>query len=144
MKITRVNQNPTHDNSSEFLQQTSKHIKGVVWQELIIDAPLPARVQAKRVTFAAGAHTMWHTHPLGQTLYVLSGSGLVQRESGPLMEIRPGDIVWIEPHENHWHGAGPTTSMCHLAIQESENGKTHAWFGSVTDAEYNAKANYDT
>ena len=79
----------------------------------------PARVAGASVTFEPGARTAWHTHPLGQTLIVTAGCGRVQREGGPIEEIRPGDVVWIPPGEKHWHGAAPTTAMTHIAIQES-------------------------
>ena len=81
--------------------------------------PDPARVGGALVTFEPGARTAWHTHPLGQTLIVTAGCGRVQREGGPVEEIRPGDVVWFAPGEKHWHGASPTTAMTHIAIQES-------------------------
>src|SRR5881396_2081104 len=88
---------------------------GTVWQDPIIDAPAPARIRATRVSFEPRARTAWHTHPLGQTLHVLSGVGRVQAWGGPVREIRPGDTVWIPPGEKHWHGAGPSTGMVHIA-----------------------------
>lgn len=91
------------------------------------------------VTFEAGARTAWHTHPAGQTLIVQSGVGLVQREGGPIEEIRPGDVVWFEPNERHWHGASPTKAMSHIAIQEEVNGSAVTWMEKVTDAEYTKK-----
>lgn len=96
-------------------------------------------VAGAAVTFEAGARTNWHTHPVGQTLIVLSGVGLAQREGGPVEEIRPGDVVWFEPGERHWHGAGPTTAMTHLAIQESLNGEVVTWLDAVTDEQYSAR-----
>ena len=81
-------------------------------------APEPARVAGASVTFEPGARTAWHTHPLGQTLIVTAGCGWVQREGGPVEEIRPGDVVWFAPGEKHWHGATATTAMTHIAIQE--------------------------
>lgn len=96
----------------------------------------PARAAANTVTFEPGARTAWHTHPLGQTLIVVSGCGRVQREGGPVEEIRPGDVVWFEPGERHWHGAGPTTAMTHIAIQESLDGKAVDWMEKVSDADY--------
>ncbi|NHT77723.1 cupin domain-containing protein [Rhizobiaceae bacterium CRRU44] len=88
------------------------------------------------VTFEPGARTAWHTHPLGQTLIVTAGSGLVQREGGPIEAIRPGDVVWFEPGEKHWYGASPTTAMTHIAIQEHLDGKVVDWLEHVTDAQY--------
>ena len=86
--------------------------------------------------FEPGARTAWHTHPLGQTLVVLSGAGLVQREGGPVEPIRPGDIVWFAPGEKHWHGAPPATAMTHIAIQEVLDGKAVEWLEQVSDAQY--------
>jgi quercetin dioxygenase-like cupin family protein len=96
----------------------------------------PARTGAGHVTFEPGARTAWHTHPLGQTLIVTSGLGWVQREGGPVEEIRPGDVVWFPPGLKHWHGASPTTAMTHIAIQESANGKNVDWMEKVTDEQY--------
>jgi quercetin dioxygenase-like cupin family protein len=109
---------------------------GTVLQDPIIAAEMPARLVVNRVSFEPGARTNWHTHPLGQTLYVISGVGRVQTKGGPMREIRPGDVVWIPPGEKHWHGGAPTTSMTHLAMQESLDGKTADWMEPVTDAEY--------
>ena len=96
----------------------------------------PARVGGASVTFEPGARTAWHTHPLGQTLIVTAGYGLVQREGGPIEEIRPGDVVWFPPGEKHWHGASPTTAMTHIAIQESLDGKAVDWMEHVTNEQY--------
>lgn len=107
-----------------------------------IDAPFqavaPGRVGGATVTFEPGARTAWHTHPLGQTLLVLSGFGRVQRLGGPVEEIRPGDIVWFEPGEKHWHGASPTTAMTHVAIAEALDGKVVDWLEHVTDEQCQA------
>jgi quercetin dioxygenase-like cupin family protein len=111
---------------------------GTVWQDPVVEAPSPARVRAVRVAFEPGARTAWHTHPLGQTLHVLSGVGRVQKAGGPILEIRPGDTVWIGPGEKHWHGAGPQTAMVHLAIHEALDGQHVEWMEQVTDAEYTA------
>lgn len=97
-----------------------------------------ARTGGANVTFEPGARTAWHTHPLGQTLIVTFGSGRVQREGGPIEEIRPGDVVQFEPGEKHWHGAGPTTAMTHIAIQEALDGKAVDWLEHVTDDQYQA------
>ncbi|WP_260703147.1 (R)-mandelonitrile lyase [Edaphobacter flagellatus] len=96
----------------------------------------PARAQGASVTFEPGARTAWHTHPLGQTLIVLSGAGRVQRWGGHVEEIRPGDVVWFSPGEKHWHGASPTTAMTHIAVQEALEGKVVDWMEHVTDAQY--------
>jgi quercetin dioxygenase-like cupin family protein len=102
-------------------------------------APAPARVAAAQVTFEPGARTAWHTHPLGQTLIVTSGLGLVQREGGFIEEIRPGDVVWFEPGEKHWHGASDTNAMTHIAIQEAFDGSAVTWMEKVTDEQYQGR-----
>ena len=94
------------------------------------------RAAAATVTFEPGARTAWHTHPLGQTLIVLSGCGRAQREGGPIEEIRPGDVVWFSPGEKHWHGASPTTAMTHIATQEQLDGKVVDWMEQVSDEQY--------
>ncbi|MBI1417955.1 MAG: cupin domain-containing protein [Limimaricola sp.] len=98
----------------------------------------PERVQGAHVTFDPGARTAWHTHPLGQTLIVTFGRGRVQREGGPVEEIRAGDVVWFAPQERHWHGAARDTGMSHIALQEVKDGQAVAWAEHVTDAEYSA------
>lgn len=99
--------------------------------------PAPARIGGAIVTFEPGARTAWHRHPLGQTLIVTAGCGRVQRDGGPIQEIRAGDIVWFEPGERHWHGASPTTAMTHIAIAEMLDGKAVEWMEHVTDEQYN-------
>ena len=98
----------------------------------------PATLRGAVVHFSPGARTAWHTHPLGQTLYVVTGVGRIQTEGGPVREIRAGDVVWIPPGEKHWHGAAPTTSMTHIAIQERLDGKVVEWMEQVSEAEYRA------
>jgi len=108
-----------------------------------VDAPFqataPGRAVGATVTFEPGARTAWHTHPLGQTLLVASGLGRVQREGGPIEEIRPGDIVWFPPGEKHWHGASAETAMTHIAITENLDGKSTDWLEKVTDQQYAGK-----
>jgi quercetin dioxygenase-like cupin family protein len=96
----------------------------------------PLRVSGGHVTFEPGARTMWHTHPLGQTIIVTSGLGWAQCEGGPIEEIRPGDVVWFPPAEKHWHGATAATAMTHIAVTESLNGKNVDWLEQVSDAQY--------
>jgi quercetin dioxygenase-like cupin family protein len=107
-----------------------------------LDAPFkttaPARVSGATVTFEPGARTAWHTHPLGQTLIVTFGCGRVQREGGPIEEVRTGDIVWFPPGEKHWHGAAPDTAMSHIAIAEALDGKVVDWMEKVSDEQYRA------
>lgn len=117
-----------------------ENFTGSVLQDPINMAPAPARLNASRVSFEPGARTAWHTHPLGQTLYVISGIGRVQAKGGPIREIRPGDVVWIPPNEKHWHGASPDNSMTHIAMQEALDGVFSTWMEHVTDEEFNGKA----
>src|ERR1700738_1749022 len=117
----------------------TEYFTGTVLQAPSITPQAPARIVANRVAFEPGARTNWHTHPLGQTLYVISGVGRVQTKGGPVREIRPGDVVWIPPGEKHWHGGAPTTAMVHIAMQESQDGNHATWMEPVTDAEYSAK-----
>ena len=113
---------------------------GSVRVDPLFTAPEPSVVQGASVTFEPGARTVWHTHPLGQTLIVTAGSGWVQRDGGPVETIRPGDVVWFAPGERHWHGATPTTGMSHIAVQERLNGKAVDWMEPVTDEQYGAGA----
>jgi len=116
----------------------AEYFIGSVRMDPVIEAPDPARVRAVTVTFEPGARTAWHTHPLGQTLVVLSGRGLAQTWNGPVREIHPGDTVWFEPGEKHWHGGAPDVAMAHLAIQESLDGSAVTWLEHVTDEQYSA------
>lgn len=96
----------------------------------------PGRAGGASVTFEPGARSAWHTHPLGQTLIVTEGTGLVQRWDAPLQEIRKGDVVWIPPGEKHWHGATPSAQMTHIAIAEKLDGKSVDWLEKVSDVQY--------
>ena len=131
MDIKRSGSRPSATPSPDYFT-------GAVRQDPILEAPAPARLRAVTVTFEPGARTAWHTHPLGQTLLVVSGSGWVQREGGPVEAIQPGDIVWFPPGEKHWHGATATTAMTHVAIAEALDGKVVDWLEHVTDAQYPA------
>lgn len=115
---------------------SSDYFTGTVRIDPLVQAPAPARVAAAAVTFEPSARTAWHTHPLGQTLIVTAGFGRVQRWGGPIEEIRPGDVVWFEPGEKHWHGASPTTALTHIAIQEQLDGKAVEWLEQVSDDQY--------
>src|SRR3954471_17634218 len=120
-------------------QGPADYFTGVVRIDPLFEAPEPARVVGASVTFEPGARTVWHTHPLGQTLLVTAGLGRVQRWGGPIEEIRPGDVVWIAPGEKHWHGATPTIAMSHIAIQEALNGKVVDWLEKVSDKQYTSE-----
>lgn len=116
------------------------YFTGSVMLDPIADAPAPARIKAVRVSFEPAARTAWHTHPLGQTLHVMTGVGRFQTWGEPVREIRTGDTIWIPPGEKHWHGAAPTTSMVHLALQEELDGVQADWLEQVSDADYAAEA----
>lgn len=109
---------------------------GKVRLDFFFEPSAPAKVSSGLVNFEPGARTNWHSHPLGQMLVVTAGCGRVQREGGPIEEIRPGDVVWFEPGEKHWHGAGPATAMSHIAIQESLDSKSADWMEPVSDAQF--------
>lgn len=126
----------THCGDTGSIRAPASYFTGTVWQEPIVEAPAPARVRAAMVTFEPGARTNWHTHPLGQTLHVVSGTGRAQVFGEPVQTIRAGDTVWIPPGEKHWHGAGPTTRMAHIAIHEGLDGSHVDWLEPVTDAQY--------
>lgn len=131
MIITRAATTPTKPGPAAYFT-------GTVWIDEISPPANASPVRAARVTFSPGARTAWHTHPLGQTLHILSGVGRVQKAGEPVAEVRPGDTVWFEPGERHWHGAAPHSLMTHLAIQQADaTGSPVTWLEPVTDAEYN-------
>ncbi len=109
---------------------------GIVIIETLHQASAPARVSTSNVTFEPGARTAWHSHPLGQTLIVTAGSGLVQSWGKPVEKLKPGDVIWSEPGEKHWHGAAPTAAMTHISIVEWENNKSADWMEHVSDEQY--------
>jgi quercetin dioxygenase-like cupin family protein len=129
MDIKRSGSRPSGKGPAEWFT-------GTVRIDPLFSSPEPARAAGNLVTFEPGARTAWHTHPLGQTLIVTAGCGWVQREGGPIEEIRPGDVVWFEPGERHWHGATATTAMSHIAIQEALNGSPVTWMEKVSDEQY--------
>ncbi len=129
MDISRSGSRPTNRGAQEWFT-------GDVHLEQLFQAGEPARVLGASVTFQPGARTAWHTHPLGQTLVVIAGRGLAQREGGPIEEIEPGDVVWFSPGEKHWHGASPTTAMTHIAIHERLDGRHVEWMEKVSDEQY--------
>ena len=129
MKITRAGSNPSNPGPADWFT-------GTVRIDPVFSAEEPGRVAGSAVTFEPGARTAWHTHPLGQTLIVTFGKGRVQREGGPVEEIRPGDVVWFPAGEKHWHGAAPDVAMTHIAIQETLDGKAVDWMEKVSDDDY--------
>ena len=131
MDIKRSGSQPSGKGPGEYFT-------GSVRIDPLFEATDPARAVGASVTFEPGARTAWHTHPLGQTLIVMAGSGRAQRWGGPIEDIRPGDVIWFPPGEKHWHGATPTTAMAHIAIQEKLDGKTVDWMEQVSDEQYRA------
>ena len=129
MEIIRSEKRPTMPGPTDWFT-------GAVQVEMLFNAFDKERVQGVNVTFEPGARTAWHTHPLGQTLVVMAGTGRVQRWGGPIEEIRTGDVVWFAPGEKHWHGAAPDSAMTHMAIQEVLDGKAVDWMEKVPDETY--------
>jgi quercetin dioxygenase-like cupin family protein len=129
MEIKRSGSQPSSRGPADWFT-------GTVRMDPLFPASAPARAESIAVTFEPGARTAWHTHPLGQRLIVVFGLGWAQREGGPIEEIRPGDVVFIQPGEKHWHGASPTTAMQHLAIQEALDGKNVEWLEKVSEDQY--------
>jgi quercetin dioxygenase-like cupin family protein len=129
MEITRIGSQPSAKGPADWFT-------GAVRIDNLFQPNNARRSAAAHVTFEPGARTVWHTHPLGQTLIVTSGCGWVQREGGAAEEIYPGDIVWFEANEKHWHGATATTGMTHIAIQENLDGKVVEWMEEVADKQY--------
>src|SRR5205085_6912327 len=131
MKITR--------NTLETNRGPSDWFTGAVYVDAVAAPSGDWRIGAACVHFTPGARTAWHTHPHGQTIWVSEGVGLCQRRGGPIEVIRPGDRVFFEPGEDHWHGAAPNRLMTHVAMQQAdEGGNVVEWGDRVTDAEYGA------
>ena len=124
MDIKRSGSQPSAKGPAEYFT-------GTVRIDPLFESHEPARTLGASVTFEPGARTAWHTHPLGQTLIVTAGCGLAQRWGGSIEQIRPGDAIWFEPGEKHWHGATATTAMTHIAIQEWLDGKPVDWMEQV-------------
>ena len=129
MDIKRSGSQPSRKGPAE-------NFTGTVRVDPLFQPEAPARTLGASVTFEPGARTAWHAHTLGQILIVTAGCGRVQRWDGPIEEIRPGDVVWIEPGEKHWHGAAPTTAMTHIAIVEQLAGQSTDWMEKVSDKQY--------
>jgi len=129
ISITRSGSQPSAKGSVEYFT-------GAVRIDSRFQRSDPARVGGGIVTFEPGARTAWHTHPLGQTLIVTAGAGLIQQWGGPIQEMKQGDVVWVPPGVKHWHGATATTGMTHIAIAEALEGKTADWMEKVSDVQY--------
>ena len=130
MEIKRMGSQPSGVGPADWFT-------GSVRIDPLFQPVTPAHAAGNSVTFEPGARTAWHTHPAGQTLIVIAGCGWVQRVGGPVEEINPGDVVWFEAGEKHWHGATATTAMTHIAIQENVEGKFVDWMEKVSEEEYN-------
>ncbi|MGZ9132802.1 MAG: (R)-mandelonitrile lyase [Nitrospira sp.] len=129
MQITRSGSQLSTVGSPEYFT-------GAVRIDSRFEGTSPARVSGAIVTFEPGARTAWHTHPLGQTIFVSAGQGWAQVWGGAIEEINVGDVIWFAPGEKHWHGATATTGMTHFAIAEALDGKTVDWLEQVSDAQY--------
>lgn len=133
VKIMSSKERPSRKGKPEWFT-------GNVWIDEIAIGSEPSRLRVFRVSFEPGARTAWHMHPVGQTLHVLSGYGLVQLDGQPVQEIHPGDTVSIAPNEKHWHGAAAGNTMVHLAMQEADaQGVDVVWLEPVTNEEYTAR-----
>lgn len=117
-------------------QGPAEWFTGHVRIDPLFAAEAPSAMAGNLVTFEPGARTAWHTHPLGQTLVITQGLGWVQRDGGPVEEVRSGDVVRFPPGEKHWHGAAATTAMSHIAIQEAQDGSAVNWMEQVSDGDY--------
>lgn len=133
MKIFRASSRATK-------QQPNTNFTGTVFADEVVVGEKPSRMRATRVSFTPGARTFWHTHPVGQVLFCLSGTGRYQEEGGPVTELLPGDTVVIAPGVRHWHGAAPDHLFSHLAMSENnDKGEGTTWLEAVADADYKAK-----
>ena len=131
MQITR--------NSLDTTKGPGEWFTGDVYIDAVAAPEAPGRTAAASVHFTPGARTHWHTHPLGQTIFVIEGVGRCQRAGGPVEAICPGDRVFFEPGENHWHGAAPNRLMTHIAIHEADDsGNPATWGDPVSDEDYTA------
>jgi len=128
----------TRSGSKPPQQGPSATFTGNVRVTPLFDANDSFHASCASVSFEAGARSAWHTHPKGQLLIVTAGVGRIQQSGGPVEEIRAGDTIWTPPGVKHWHGASPASSMTHLAMQETLDGKAVEWLEKVTDADYNA------
>jgi quercetin dioxygenase-like cupin family protein len=129
MVITRAGSQPS-------VKGPAQNFTGTVRVDPLFGSHAPSTTSGAAVTFEPGARSAWHTHPMGQVLIVTAGAGRVQQWSGPVQEIRPGDVIWTPPGVKHWHGAAPTTAVTHIAIQEGANGKNVEWLEKVSDEQY--------
>ncbi|MBT2304667.1 cupin domain-containing protein [Variovorax paradoxus] len=132
MSISRNGTRPSAPGPAQFFAGTARI-------DPLFPVNAPSRMSGASVTFEPGARSNWHTHPLGQVLVVTAGFGLAQQWGKAIQELRPGDVLWCPPGVKHWHGASPTTSLTHMALQESLDGKNVEWLEAVTDQQYSGR-----
>lgn len=131
IQILPIGQTPASQGPADYFT-------GTVYVDQLFKGSAPARISGGLVSFTPGARTAWHIHPLGQTLYVVSGAGRVQMADQPVRAIHPGDVVWIPAGVKHWHGAAPHTAMTHLALAEQLDGNVVTWLEQVDEPLYQA------
>ena len=129
----------TPQSAQKVIVGAPNHFTGSARVQSLFDAKAPSHNTGGIVTFQPGSRSVWHTHPLGQVLIVTEGEGCVQAWGGPVQVMRKGDVIWIPAGVKHWHGASPTSSVTHIALQEEQNGANVVWLEPVTDAQYNPK-----
>ena len=129
----------TPQSARKVIVGTPNHFTGSARVQSLFDAKAPSHATGGLVTFQPGARSVWHTHPVGQVLIVTEGKGWVQQEGGPVQVMHKGDVIWIPAGVKHWHGASPTASVAHIALQEEQNGSNVVWLEPVTDEQYNPK-----
>jgi quercetin dioxygenase-like cupin family protein len=133
MEIHRAGKRPTK-------QAPAENFTGVVLQDPVVVGKTPSRMRATNVHFTPGARTAWHSHPVGQVLYAVSGVGRVQLEGEPVQVLHPGDTAMIPPNTRHWHGSAPDMLFTHLAMSEvNDKGEGTSWFEHVSDTDYTKK-----
>lgn len=126
----------TRNGTQASAKGSEQYFSGAVRVDMLFVPQAPARTSAAVVTFEPGARTAWHTHPVGQSLVVMSGSGWVQEWGHEKRKIQAGDVIWISPGVKHWHGANEVTALSHIAIQEAQEGKNAEWLEKVSDDQY--------
>lgn len=136
MTVTKV----LRASARQTKQAPASSFVGVVLQDEVVVPTAPSRLRCSRVSFTPGGRTNWHSHPVGQFLYCLSGVGRLQQEGQPLLELMPGDTAFIPADVRHWHGSAPGHLFCHLAMSESnDKGEGTKWMDPVSDADYGKK-----
>lgn len=130
----------SRNGSRAAVRAPAARFTGTVWQDPIVRMPEPGLLVANVVSFEPGARTAWHTHPMGQSLFVTAGQGIIQAWGQAQQRINAGDSIWIPPGEKHWHGATATAAMTHIAMQEGKDGHVADWLELVSDDQYAGRA----